>query len=431
MLRPGSTRGELISSELVPLLDSCKFLEQSAAKILAPRALGRRGQPAWLWGVESTVYREALGRVLILSPSNYPLFLPFVQALHAWAAGNVVWLKSAPGSLALHQRIRELFLSVGGKEDIFRLLGEDNSAYTSSLTSINKVVLVGSAETGSVVLKQAGEALVPAVAELSGWDTVFIHPEADLQKAALAVAFGLSLNEGKTCLAPRRIFFQGRLDLFEEHYLRAISQRGKAPLSDKEAALVKEMADCGARPLQREAGCGPVLISRVAGDNRLLFEESFGAVAVLTVVESDEQALRLAAACPYALGASLFGPIEWCRELAHKVPAQMVSINDMIVPTADPRVPFGGSGRSGFGRTRGAEGLLEMTQTRTLCERRGGSLDYLLAPGPLDDLIVEKFFLMTHSEGALQKAKALVQMVAGIARERVRNRRLKRRRPQA
>lgn len=423
-LRPHCSKGELLSSELIPLLDTVAYLEKHAGQILRPRKLGWDGQPVWLWGVHSTVYHEPLGRVLILAPGNYPLFLPFASALHAWAAGNEVWLKSAPGGLALHQFVRELFLRVGGEEPWLRLLGEDNSSFQASLPEIQKVVLVGSAETGRTVLAQAGEAMVPAVAELSGWDTVFIHPQADMELAARAVAFGLSLNHGRTCVAPRRILLRGAVEEFERAFRQAIGGREHSPLSETERRLVEEMRAAGALALWAREGEGPVLLSRVSERNPLWQDEAFGSLAVLKVVESDEEALRIARNCPYALGASLFGPEDWARSLAHQVPAQVVSINDLIVPSADPRVPFGGSGRSGYGRMRGAEGLLEMTQTRTVSVRRGGSLDHLLPPGPLDEMIVEKFMIMAHAGKRTTRVAALARMIMSIARERWRKRKL-------
>ena len=82
-------------------------------------------------------------------------------------------------------------------------------------------------------------------------------------------------------------------------------------------------------------------------------------------------ALNAAAQCPYALGASIFGPEPLARSLAGRVRAGSVIINDLIVPTADPRLPFGGQGISGFGTTRGAEGLMEMTVLKTVTLRSG------------------------------------------------------------
>lgn len=420
-LRPGCSRGELLSSEVIPLFDALRFLQREAVHLLKPKPLGRSGQPAWLWGVDSVIHREALGRILILAPGNYPLFLPMVCAVQAWAAGNSVWLKSAPGGTELHRRLQELFLSVGGDDSLFKLLGEDVREYPRWLEQVQKVVLVGSADTGRTVLSQAGEKLVPVVAELSGWDSVLIHPEACLRTAARAVAFGMSLNNGRTCVAPRRVLLRGSLEQFERHFQEAIRERPSAPLTPSERALIESFQD--GTVLSAAQGEGPVLLSGVSADHELLTKEKFGAVSVLCQVESDRQALEIAGRCPFALGASLFGPSEWAQSLAHQVPAQMVSINDIIVPTADPRVPFGGSGRSGYGRMRGAEGLLELTQTRTVSVRTGGRPDHLLQPGPLDDMIVEKFLLMSHAPGKLDRVKALFQMIGAIAKERIRKRR--------
>ena len=425
-LRPGCSRAELISSELIPLLDNINFLRARAGGILKPEKLGRRGQPVWLYGVDSVVYREPLGRVLILGPGNYPLFLPMVQAFYAWVAGNCVWLKSAPGSFPLHDRVRDLFLSVGGPPEAFRLLGEENSSYSWALSQgVDKVILVGSAETGETVLAQAGKALVPSVAELSGWDAVFVHPEADLEQVAAAVAFGLSLNAGKTCVAPRRIFFRGDLARFEDLLEKALAPRPRAALSPEERLLVEAAVKAGARILGGPEG--PMILSQVRRDHPLLQRANFGALAVLYCVSDDEEALETARSCGYALGASLFGPLEWAEGLAHRVPGQMVAVNDLIVPSVDPRLPFGGRGRSGYGHMRGREGLLEMTATRVVSVRRGGTTDHLRPPSAIDDPLIERFLLMAHGPGPLSKARALLEMILLISRERIR-RRLARRR---
>ncbi len=425
-LRPGCSRAEIISSEIIPLLDNIAFLRQTASKILRPEKLGRRGQPVWLFGVESVVYRESLGRILIIAPGNYPLFLSMVQAVYGWAVGNCIWLKSAPGSFPLHDRLRNLFLSVGGPAEAFRLLGEENSSYPWALSEgVDKVILVGSAATGETVLAQAGKALVPTVAELSGWDAVFIHPKADLGQAAAAVAFGLALNGGRTCVAPRRVFFRGDVENFERLLEQALSERPRVALNEQEQQFVEEAHKSGCRVLGSPDG--PVVISRVRRDHLLLREARFGALAVIHVVESDDEALELSKNCRHALGASLFGPLEWAETMAHRVPGQMVCVNDIIVPSADPRLPFGGTGRSGYGHMRGKEGLLEMTAVRVVSTRRGGTTDHLRPPSPVDDPLLERFLLMAHGPGVGSKVRATLEMIALIARERIRRRIARRR----
>ena len=116
----------------------------------------------------------------------------------------------------------------------------------------------------------------------------------------------------------------------------------------------------------------------------LLQQDVFAPWLALVPVADMAEALAHDAACPFALGASVFGPAAEARALAARLRAGSVCINDLIVPTADPRLPFGGSARSGFGRTRGAEGLLEMTALRTVSERAGRFRPHLAAATPLD-----------------------------------------------
>ena len=427
-LRPDSSRGELITTEFIPLLDNCRFLEAQASKILASKKLGRRGQPAWLWGVQSVVHREALGRILVVSPSNYPLFLPLVCAVYGLAAGNAIWLKPAPGSRKLHSLTQDCFLDVGGDSEIFRVLDEDIIEVERALNEgVQKLVLVGSAETGRTVLSQAAAALVPTTAELSGWDAVFVHSEADSQRAAQSLVFSLGLNEGRTCVAPRRILFQGQVDEFEAHFVEALRARNPRRLTSEERQVLDRELALGGRYICADPELGSGLILTKDVNSELWRQPYFGSLAVMTVVADDDEALEVVRSCPYALGATLFGPEVWAKDFAHKVPAQVVCINDALVPTADPRIPFGGSGWSGWGRMRGAEGLLDLTQSRSICTREGGSMDHLSPPSPHDDQIVETFLLLSHGSGFTQKVKALSRLILTIAQERRRKRLQKKR----
>jgi acyl-CoA reductase-like NAD-dependent aldehyde dehydrogenase len=115
----------------------------------------------------------------------------------------------------------------------------------------------------------------------------------------------------------------------------------------------------------------PIVVADARPGLAMLNEDVFAPVLSIVPVPDEETALAAAAASPYALGAAVFGPPEAARRLARRIRAGSVSINDVIVPTADPRLPFGGRGESGFGVTRGAEGLLEMTVCKTVLLRRG------------------------------------------------------------
>jgi acyl-CoA reductase-like NAD-dependent aldehyde dehydrogenase len=145
------------------------------------------------------------------------------------------------------------------------------------------------------------------------------------------------------------------------------------------------------------------IVAGAAPGLRLLREDVFAPVLSLVPVADTEAALSAARLCPYALGASVFGPEAPARALAARVQAGSVCVNDLIVPTADPRLPFGGRGRSGFGLTRGAEGLLEMTVAKTVSIRRGRLRPHLDPPRPGDEA----------------RFAALITTLHGAARERM------------
>lgn len=329
------TRSDSLTAEVIPLAEACRFLELNADRILAGRKLSKRGRPVWLNKLDVEVQREPFGIVLLIGPANYPLLLTGVQALQALVAGNAVVIKPGRGAGRLAQAFADLVIQAGLPSDLLTVLNEGISSVQDALDAgVDKIVLTGSVQSGKAVLRQAAERIIPVTAELSGSDPVFVQAGADLKRAAAAVHFGTDLNGGDTCIAPKRVYVHS------------------------------SVAD------QFRADLGPCDTPVVA-------------------VRDDDEALELAARSPYALGASVFGGEAAARKLASRINAGLVVINDMIVPTADPRVPFGGRAWSGFGTTRGAEGLLEMTTPKAVLVQRSGRLRHL-EPLPENS---EEFFL--------------------------------------
>jgi len=143
--------------------------------------------------------------VLILGPGNYPLFLPGAQALQGLAAGNAVCVKPAPGASAPMLALADLLRRAGLPQDVLHVLDEA-SGPAAVASGADFIVLTGGAETGRRVLHAAAETVTPAAMELSGVDAVFVLEGADLALVAAALAYGLRLNGGQTCIAPRRVF---------------------------------------------------------------------------------------------------------------------------------------------------------------------------------------------------------------------------------
>ena len=383
---PGSlnrTIADTLVSEVLPLLESCRFLEREAAWILAPQRLGNRNRPFWLRGVATEVHREPLGAVLIIGPGNYPLFLPGAQALQALAAGNAVLWKPAPGGAAAAKACRLLLVSVGIDPSLLQILHEFPRAAVETIRAgVDKVFLTGSEETGKAVLRDLAETLTPSVMELSGCDAVFVLDGADTRRVVAALTFGMRLNGSATCMAPRRIFatrtvaneLAGHL---ATSFDRLAPVHVPASTSDLLQELMFDAEGKGARFLLNgfEAathveGGGtllyPTLVTHASPEMRIAQTDIFAPVLSIIEVGNEEEALAANSHCPYALTAAVFGPSEPARRLASRIPAGSVLINDIIVSTADPRAPFAGRRRSGFGPTRGREGLLEMTTTKAI-----------------------------------------------------------------
>ena len=425
--RHGRTAADTLAVEVIPLADACRFLEREAVRLLRPRRLGRRGRPLWLAGADAEIRREPLGVVLILAPGNYPLFLPGVQLLQALVAGNAVLLKPAPGCTAPLATLSTLLEDAGLPSQLVQLLGEDVAGARAAIAQgVERVVLTGSAETGRAVLADLAPQLTPATLELSGNDAVFVLPGADLDLVADALAFGLRLNGGATCIAPRRVFVpQARATDLERrlqaHLAGVPRVTVAASTMERLKPLLDEARHAGCRIMRTPPPAGspamsPILVASATPELALLKADTFAPVLAIVPVRDCEEALRFDEMCPYALGASVFGPEEPARRLATRIRAGAVAINDLIVPTADPRLPFGGRAQSGYGVTRGAEGLLELTCLKTISLRRGRLRPHYESTTAVDQTVFRQYLCAMHGGGWVGRVKAWVSLCAALAR---------------
>jgi acyl-CoA reductase-like NAD-dependent aldehyde dehydrogenase len=413
---------ETLAAELMPLADACRFLERNARSILRPYRLGVFSRPAWLFGLRSEVRREPFGVVLIIGPGNYPLFLTASQTMQALVAGNAVILKPGVGGGAVARVFASLLEKAGVDPRLVRVLPETAEAAKQAIAGgVDKVILTGSARTGALVLAQLAPQLVPSAMELSGYDAVFVQPDADLDLVARAVGFGFRLNHGETCIAPHRVFvppelapeLRKRLEALGPEFL---TRPSTTPAAAQAARLVTDALQKGAelvagRLLPDNQGITPLVVAKATPDMPLVRDESFAPVLSIIEVRNEEEALAAAAQCPFALGASIFGSEKSARALADKIRAGGVTINDMIAPTADPRLPFGGRGHSGFGLTRGREGLLEMTTVKVVMVRRGKADWHLDGPHPEDAALFEAFLRAGHSPRWWQRLGAWLRVL--------------------
>lgn len=416
---------ETLSGEVLPLAAACRFLERRAARVLRSRRL-TTGRPRWLGGSSIEIERAPMGLVLIIGAGNYPVFLTGVQVLQALVAGNAVLLKPAPGGEQAARVLAELLLAAGLPEGLLVLLdGAPEAARQAIAHGVDKVVLTGSSATGREVLRQLSERLTPAAMELSGCDAVFVHPSADPAQVAAALAFGITFNSGATCIAPRRVFVTHphvrplesclRDRLAGTSALRVDSRR-----AERLQQLVEAAVAAGARlvtgTLPFDGGLEPLVLAGVTPEMELARADLMAPVLSLIEVETMDEALRFDARCPYALGATVFGSRREADHLARRVQAGVVVVNDMIAPTADPRIPFGGRAESGFGLTRGPEGLLELTQPRVLISRGGSWRPHFEPLEPGDEAIFAGLLRARHGRSRRDRFSGWIEMSRALRR---------------
>ena len=379
-------RVETITAELLPTCSALRFIGRRGPKILRTTCHGAWGRPAWLWGLRSKVRRDPRGRVLVLGTWNYPIFLPGVQAAQALAAGNTVLLKPAVGCEQVTACLVQAFYDAGVPESALCLLASDaESAIKAIENGVELVVLTGSSETGRKVLRLAAEQLTPSILELSGCDAVIVLPGADINRVVDSIVFGLNFNGGATCIGPRRIIAENsEAELVQAALLERLKE---APLVTVHPAARRTAADLLERAISAGAvdflegfqqdrltdsgEMGPVVLDHVQATDEIATADLFAPVASLLRVSDISAAAEIVNRCPYRLAAAVFGPGNRAEKMAARLEVGTVCINDLIVPTADPRLPFGGRGNSGFGVTRGGDGLLAMTVPTTISRRHG------------------------------------------------------------
>jgi acyl-CoA reductase-like NAD-dependent aldehyde dehydrogenase len=430
------SKADTLVTELLPLLDACRFLEREAAEILKTRRLGSAGRPLWLSGVQAEIRREPLGHVLVIGPSNFPLFLPGTQVLQALAAGNTVTWKPGAGGEAVARLMALALRDAGVPEGALRVTADTVEAAEDALQSApgkapgnvpDKVIFTGSQASGRAVLRGLAASGTPAVVELSGADAVVILPSADLALVAQAVAFGLRLNGSAVCMSPRRLFASAAtLEALRPKLVETLAAVRPVVLEVKTAerltAMVLAAEEQGARLLGELApeAQRPLMIDDATAAMAIAQSDLFAPVIALIEVPS---LLHLRAAyelCPYALTAAIFCGTEEmakARTMAGMLRAGTVLINDVIAPTADPRVPFGGRGASGYGVTRGAEGLLEMTAVKTLLVRRRGSMRHYAATTDADVPMFEGMIRASHGSTWSERFAGVRRMISAAGKK--------------
>ena len=333
---------------------------------------------------------QPIGPILAVMPWNYPVWQVIRFAAPAIMAGNTVLLKHASNVTQCALYLEDIFKRAGFNDGVFQTLIIPSSKVERVLRNENvrAATLTGSEIAGSSVAAICGQEIKPTVLELGGSDAFIVMPSANLEKAAAVATTARTQNNGQSCIAAKRFIVHAEVyEVFKEKLVRNFAalkigdpmkpETDIGPLVNQTSLnevedQVKNAVDCGAKLLcggKAIKGQGyffqPGIIEKIPNSAKIYSEEIFAPVAGLYKINSIEEAIDLANDSPFGLGSSV-----WTSELDEQeqaiddIEAGATFVNAMT--SSDPRLPFGGIKRSGYGRELAAEGLRAFCNVKTV-----------------------------------------------------------------
>jgi succinate-semialdehyde dehydrogenase/glutarate-semialdehyde dehydrogenase len=362
----------------------CRFYAENAERFLEDE-LAQTGAG------RSYVRYEPLGPILAVMPWNFPFWQVIRFAVPALIAGNVGLLKHASNVPQCALAIEQVFCRAGFSEGLFQTLLIEPAEVEKLIVDprVKAVTLTGSEKAGSAVASTAARQIKKAVLELGGSDAFIVMPSADFEAALTTAIKARTINTGQSCIAGKRFFIADRI---YNDFLRQFVERMRAlkigdpfdqtteigPMASEQILndvheQVQKTIAAGAKLLtggNRIHGPGffyePTVLVDVPKDSPAYRDEVFGPVASIFRVRNVDEAIEMANDTPFGLGASAWTNDRAEQEaFASELETGMVFINAMVA--SDPRLPFGGVKRSGFGRELSAHGIREFMNVKTIC----------------------------------------------------------------
>ncbi|HLO86736.1 MAG TPA: NAD-dependent succinate-semialdehyde dehydrogenase [Nostocaceae cyanobacterium] len=362
----------------------CRYYAENAANFLADVSVKTDAS-------ESFVRYQPLGIILAVMPWNFPFWQVFRFAAPALMAGNVGLLKHASNVPQCALAIEEIFNHAGFPQGVFQtlLIGAAKVADVVADDRVKAATLTGSEPAGASLAATAGQQLKKTVLELGGSDPFIVLESADLQAAVATATAARMLNNGQSCIAAKRFIVQEAIaDQFEKLLLEKFQtlkigdpMQPDTDLGPLATADILQDLDEQVKKAQKSGGrvltggyafkdrpgnfYPPTIIIDIPVDQPIAQEEFFGPVALLFRVPNLDAAIKLANATPFGLGASAWTTNKQESDrLINEIESGSVFINGMV--KSDPRLPFGGIKRSGYGRELSIQGIHEFVNIKTV-----------------------------------------------------------------
>lgn len=362
---------------------ACEYYAEHSAQFLADEPLSPPDGEAY-------IAYDPIGPVLAIMPWNFPFWQVIRFAAPTLMAGNVGILKHASNVPQCALALEEVFREAGFPEHAFQTLLISNSKVDKLLEDrrIKAATLTGSEYAGSKVAQKAGEQIKKTVLELGGSDPFIVLADADVDRAAEIGVKARMINCGQSCIAAKRfIIHRSVYDDFITVFMQKMQKlkqgdpnedgidygpMAREDLADELLTQVKKSVDKGAevllggdRPNKSGAFFNATVLSNITPGMPAYHEELFGPVASIFVVDSEDEAVRLANDSPYGLGGSVWTQdIDRGKQFVRRIDSGAVYINKMTA--SHPTVPFGGTKLSGYGRELSHLGIREFVNQKTV-----------------------------------------------------------------
>ena len=339
---------------------------------------------------KSSVTFEPLGVVGSIMPWNFPYWQALRFAAPSLMAGNTIVLKPASATMGCGIEIEKAFRRSGVPDGVFQTIVGDSSIANILIDSedINAVTFTGSVTAGGIVAQRATSQIKKCVLELGGSDPFIVCKDADIEKASTGAVKGRFINNGQSCIASKRfIIVKDIANEFIEKFVQKteklkvgdplsentdlgpiVNASGLKTIDSQVKDSVKEGAEIltGGEQIESKGYFyKPTILKNVSTNMRVAQEEVFGPAAAVMVAEDEMEAVRLANDSQYGLGASIWTQdLDKAENLSRKIRSGIVTVNNVVI--SDPRVPFGGVKKSGFGRELSRYGMLEFVNIKSI-----------------------------------------------------------------
>ncbi len=358
----------------------CRYYAENAEKQLSANKVSTDAQ-------ESYVRYDPLGVLLAVMPWNFPFWQVFRFAVPSLSAGNTGLLKHASNVMESAKMIEQSFVEAGFPKDVFQslIIKSDKVEKIIRNPIVKAVSLTGSNAAGAAVAKVASEEIKPSLLELGGNNALVVFDDSDLEATLNTCVHARFQNTGQSCIAGKRLFVHKNIaeefiakitqkivalksgnPLDEETYIGTmVSKEAAETLNEQLQDAIKKGAEVVIGGNYNQAYFEPTLVKKVTPDMKIYNEETFGPLLACSTFESEEEVLEMVNSSDYGLGVSLFSTNK--KRIEGLIPLfedGAVFVNELV--KSDPRLPFGGTKISGYGRELSEEGIKAFVNKKTV-----------------------------------------------------------------